>query len=291
MRITNQEKLRGVARIQAEGQGPQVVVFGGVHGDEVSGVLAIEKILFDFVSGTRILRKGTLILARGNEEALAQRTRYVRYNLNRLYRDRYEKNIDSNSYEFRRAQELKTLLKKCDYFLDLHSAPIAQEPFIVTERKSTKIFAQLGIPRIITGWTKFSNSSIGGDGESYAYSHHAIAATLEAGSHFDWNSIDVAYESVLTFLSIVGMVVHGPTRRERRSEIFDMYDVQIKMSEDFHYTNAVKNFQYIRKGEPYAFQDGRPLIAKRSTYLLIPMKPEEIRIGEEVCYLGQKVAA
>lgn len=50
---------------------------------------------------------------------------------------------------------------------DFHSAPIAQEPFLVAEQKAVAFFSQLGIRKIMTGWGKFSSGAIGGDTENY----------------------------------------------------------------------------------------------------------------------------
>ena len=125
----------------------------------------------------------------------------MKLNMNRLFKDEYESEIDTDAYEFRRAQELKTILRDCDYFLDFHSAPIAQEPFLVAEGKSLSFFTGLGLPRIISGWSKFSAGPTGGDAETYANTHGAIAATLESGSHFDKRSNDVAYAAAISFLS------------------------------------------------------------------------------------------
>jgi predicted deacylase len=43
MIISKDANIQGVVRIGAEKNGPRVVMFAGVHGDEVSGVHAVEK--------------------------------------------------------------------------------------------------------------------------------------------------------------------------------------------------------------------------------------------------------
>src|SRR6266513_2366689 len=205
MGISKDPKLENVVRITADVDGPRVVMFSGIHGDEVSGVHAAEKLLFDFFGGERHLTRGSLVLVRANKHALAAECRYVKHNLNRLFRNEYGSEIDRGSYEFKRAQELKPILLNCDYFLDFHSAPIAQEPFLVAERGSIEFFRRLGISRIITGWNKFASGTIGGDAENYANSCGAKAATLESGSHFERQSIAVAYKAAVSVLSALDM--------------------------------------------------------------------------------------
>src|SRR4051812_48164568 len=118
MDISKDTNIQGVVRITSDVSGPRIAMFGGIHGDEVSGIHAIEKVLFDFFGGKRALARGSLTLARANEQAIAAERRYVKHNMNRMFREDYRPEIDKDSYEFRRTQELKTIIKSCDYFLD-----------------------------------------------------------------------------------------------------------------------------------------------------------------------------
>jgi succinylglutamate desuccinylase len=289
MKISRHPDIQGVVSITSNTAGPRVVIFGGIHGDEVSGVHAIEKLFFDFFGGKRRLLRGSLTLARGNESALTVERRYITHNLNRMFREAYGPEIDKNSYEYGRAQELKTLLENCDYFLDMHSAPTAQEPFLVVEAGPAEFYAKLGISRLMTGWSKFSSGTTGGDAENYANSHGAKAATLESGCHFDKSSIDVANKAALSFLSILEMIEPQDQPSPVPVERYDVYEVVTKGFEDFRYAGDVKNFQLFQKGEAFAFQNGRPMVVAEDAHLLIPMTPADTKIGEEVCYLGRKL--
>jgi succinylglutamate desuccinylase len=289
VKISKDATISNVLRIDSEAAGPHVVMFSGVHGDEVSGMHALEKLFFDLFVGTRTLRRGVLTLARCNEHAIVAERRYIEHNLNRLFRDDYGPAIDRNSYEFRRAQELKSILEHCDYFLDFHSAPIAQEPFLVAERLAIELYRQLGIPRIMTGWNRFSGGAIGGDAENYANSRGAKAATLESGSHFEKASNDVAYKAAISLVSVLDMLKEPESQAAAKVELFDMYAVIKKEHNDFRYAGTAKNFGLISAGETFAFQDGRPMTVTEDSYLLIPMKPEHTNIQEEVCYLGRKL--
>jgi succinylglutamate desuccinylase len=181
------------------------------------------------------LLRGSLTLARGNESALAVERRYIKHNLNRMFRDEYGPEIDKTSYEYVRAQELKPLLQNCDYFLDMHSAPTAQEPFLVVEAGPADFYAKLGISRLMTGWSKFSRGTTGGDAENYANSHGAKAATLESGCHFDKSSIDVSNKAALSFLSILEMIEPNERPSPLPVERYDVYKVVTKDFEDFRY--------------------------------------------------------
>jgi succinylglutamate desuccinylase len=267
-------------------------MFSGVHGDEVSGIHAIEKLTFDFFAGTRSLSRGTLTLVRANDAAIAAERRYVKHNMNRMFRDAYGPEIDQSSYEFQRTQELKPLLEDCDYFLDFHSAPIADTPFLVVEQSALEFYRRLGIGKIMTGWSKFSAGSIGGDAENYANAHGAVSATLESGSHFDKASNDTAYAAALSMLFLLSMT--GSKERSLPSEdaeVVEMYSVVTKDFDDFAYAGEARNFKFVGKGEAFAYQNGKDVTVTQDSYLLIPMKPADTKLGEEVCYLGRRVEA
>ena len=140
--------------------------------------------------------------------------------MNRMFREDYGSEIDKDSYEFRRTQELKSVLEGCDYFLDFHSAPIADVPFLVAEEKAVEFYRKLGISRIMTGWSKFSSGAIGGDTENYANARGALSATLESGSHFDKASNDVAYAAAISLLSLLGMIESDEKPATAQAEVF-----------------------------------------------------------------------
>jgi succinylglutamate desuccinylase len=289
MAIFRDPVIEGVVRIVSDVPGPHVVMFCGIHGDEVSGIHAIEKVLFDFFGGTRVLVLGSLTLARANEQAIAAERRYVKHNMNRMFHENYGSEIDQDSYEFRRTQELKSVLERCDYFLDFHSAPIADVPFLVAEERAVDFYRKLGISRIMTGWSKFSSGAIGGDTENYANARGALSATLESGSHFDKASNDVAYAAAISLLSVLEMIDDDEKRAPARTDVFEMHTVVMKESEDFRYAGEPKSFQFVKKGEPFAYQNGQSMNVSEDSYLLIPMKPSDTRLDEEVCYLGRRV--
>ena len=90
MQIAKDPTMPGVIRVSGPLPGPRAVMFAGVHGDEVSGLHAVEKLLYDLLGGDRTLLRGTLTLARGNAEAFRAVRRYVKLNMNRLFKDEYD---------------------------------------------------------------------------------------------------------------------------------------------------------------------------------------------------------
>jgi hypothetical protein len=67
-----------------------------------------------------------------------------------------------------------------------------------------------------------------------------------------------------------------------------MYAVVTKEADDFRYAGEVRNFQRFARNEAFAFQNGKPMTVAEDSILLIPMKPDETKVHEEVCYLGRR---
>jgi hypothetical protein len=93
----------------------------------------------------------------------------------------------------------------------------------------------------------------------------------------------------MSMLQLLAMIEKTPEKPVIKPTIVDIYAVVTKDFADFRYGGEVTNFQPIKNGAIYAYQNGRPLTVAEDSYLLIPMEPEETWIGEEVGYLGRKV--
>jgi succinylglutamate desuccinylase len=281
--IKNPDGISGVNRIESGKPGPRVLIFGGTHGNEVSGVQAVRHLLSDFVSGTYTLVAGVLTLVEANEQGIAQDRWYIKRDLNELFKNPPE---EGDTYEYTRAEELKPLLKNTDYFLDLHSTPIGKTPFVVVEEHNVDAISHLGITKMVTGWSTMEGADSSGDAENYAIIHGATAATVESGDDEDPK---VGYEAVLRLLTYLKMSEPPFPPQKASPEIYLMYFSKLKESDDFAYTGEPDNFKFIRKGEPYAIQQGAPLLAPEDSYLVMPHIPENTAIGEKMCYLARKV--
>ena len=290
MIIEKDPSIHGVVRIAGDVDGPRALFFSGIHGNEVSGVHAIEKLLFDFFGGARVLKRGTLTLVRANEQALAAEQRYLKLNMNRLFRDGYGEGVDRTCYEFLRSQQLKPLLETCDYFLDFHSAPSAQEPFLVAERKAVDFYRRAGhradhhgMEQILCRLDRRRRREFrrftwcgGGDARvGFAFRQERDRRVLQ---HGHCNAAAARHDRTTPAEA-------GHQTDHRRHVCRGDQGLR-----GLSLRAEVTNFQPIKNGATYACQNGRPLTVTEDSYLLIPMKPEDTRIGEEVCYLGRRIA-
>jgi succinylglutamate desuccinylase len=98
-----------------------ILLIGGVHGDEPSGVYAI-KTLQESIDESDLKKTVGFVLA--NPRAIQREVRYTESDLNRLFgRD------SEPSYEQQRSKEISTLVDSADSVLSLHATQSDDEPF------------------------------------------------------------------------------------------------------------------------------------------------------------------
>ena len=79
-----QKVNRLIGEYEGKEDGPLAIFFGGLHGNEASGILALRKV-FKHLHRGEVEVKGKVIGVSGNISALKNDMRYIDYDLNRLF--------------------------------------------------------------------------------------------------------------------------------------------------------------------------------------------------------------
>ena len=123
--------------------GPTVVVLGGTHGDELTGIAVVRELLKKF--GLLSLQAGTferddingdLYFGFGNPEAIMRGTRAASVrDLNRSFSsDQLDAPaVPSDSLDLQRARELAPLFCETDFLFDIHGTSNASPAFVCSE--------------------------------------------------------------------------------------------------------------------------------------------------------------
>ncbi len=273
-------------KITTELDGPNAVIFAGIHGDEPSGVHAVHKLIYDFISGNVQLLKGTLIIVICNEEALAKNMRYVHQNLNRIFSDSIYN--ESSTYELKRAKQLMPFLRNADFFLDLHSIRSETEPYAVIEKPNIEFARKLGIQNIAYDWAECCKGKASGDTDNYAVAYGATSVTYEAGSHYCYDSIVNATQTVFRFLKVLEMINVTSEVTPIQSNIYQLVEVKLKEDDTFRYSKIYKNFDPVSKNEIIGWENEQPIISSIDGYITLVNLPEKTRIGDDIFFLAIK---
>jgi len=157
-----QQFERVLGRVEGTAEGPTIVVFGGIHGNEPAGAVAAQEVVAELGSGSFPLR-GRLMAFCGNLQALRRDRRYLRRDLNRRWSDEEisrlrAEGLASDCPEDREQSVLLELIDEAIalsdrpvIFLDLHSTSGEGPPFACMSDtlRNRRIALALPVPVIL----------------------------------------------------------------------------------------------------------------------------------------------
>ncbi|MFB6225918.1 MAG: succinylglutamate desuccinylase/aspartoacylase family protein [Candidatus Paceibacteria bacterium] len=269
--------------------GPNVVILGGVHGDEKIGLEILKRFydLFELdipidtpeVRSYRRNISGSLYLGLGNPKAVQQDTRGVGdRDLNRCFIPKHLQNKDRyNHYDYQRARELTPLLSRTDYLFDLHSTSNPSQPFICFREDSEqhrRLYSLAPIENVLTdpsdppvlsrpfdssvlGTTDYFVDEFGGS--SWADEEGGTAICYESGHFQDMSKVQEVFESLLRMLTEVGSInkrfladkkVDPNLSYSQPSEVYRLILCKLAESVNFVYEDGMdQNWKQVEKGQ------------------------------------------
>ena len=262
--------------------GPRLIVTGAVHGNEVCGTRAIERVMAELDGGALALVAGSAsFVPIANPKAYALRRRVGDRNLNRAL----QPTAAPREFEDHVANWLCPLLAAHDVLLDLHSFQSAGRPFVmVGPRDNTgalepfahaadeeALARRLGVVRAVDGWldtyaagvarriaaaeaegragTLEQHPRYGVGTTEYMRSQGGWALTLECGQHDDPQSPEVAYRAIRATLAHLGLVAQAAPAPSAVIEALSLVDVVDKVDAADAFVRAWRSFDPLRAGD------------------------------------------
>lgn len=247
---------------------PEVVIVGGVHGNERSGIRAIRR-----------LREADLDLRRGvafvlaNPAAIDADERYLDSDLNRVFPG------DPNGDREERIAARLCELAEGRVTLSLHETDSRPVPFALIHSSREREFAlaaQLPVPHVVNHW---------------GVNEHTITACtasveVEVASDNSEEATASAERQAYAFLQGVDALPGEPEPPETDPDYFHMYEPVPKPS-GASYELYVDNFERVSVGSAFASVDGRNLIADEPFH---PVLMSAQGYSDIFGYKGRKIA-
>jgi len=200
-----------VTTLDSGESGPHVMISAVVHGNELCGAIALD---FLFENDVRP-EFGKLTLAFANHEAYHTfdlenpvASRFIDEDFNRTWGTDVLDG-DRNTVETRRARELRPVVDQADFLLDIHSMQHKTEALMICGplAKGQQFAKDLSTPEYIVSDEGHAAGKrmrdYGGFGDPESDKN---ALLLECGQHWEAASADVAIDSALRFLKLIGTV-------------------------------------------------------------------------------------
>jgi predicted deacylase len=258
--------------------GPHVALLALSHGNEISGAIALDRLLRAGLEPKRgRLTFGFVNLAAFHRFDPRQPTlsRFVDEDINRVW-DIAVLDGPRRSNELARAREIRPLIDTVDVLLDLHSMLWASDALMLSgeAEKGRKLARGIGVPRLVVA----DNGHIGGRRLiDYArFSDRAtpfVANLVEAGQHWEPATVETSVAAVAGLLRHLDMVPETaalPPRPHRvRQRVAEVTQAV---------TAATANFAFV---QPWR---GGDIIPRRNTLIALDGEAE-IRTPHDECLL------
>ena len=288
--------------------GNLILLFGGMHGNEISGVKAIRQV-FERLNQHQPSFRGSVVGIAGNLGALASGQRYVQKDLNRLFDRSRLRALATGEVEHPIPEELEALelAQMVDrlllngsptnlIFLDLHatSAPGGGFSVIRDSEGNREIASRMHLPLIFGLDLKLHATLM-----NYLYSLGFSGASFEGWQIGSREALEIHRAGIWTFLAGMGCI-HPKDVPDYRHQVNRMIDAaenlpkaahvfyrhSIQASDEFKMRPGFENFQQVEKNQILADDCNGPIIAPQSGMLLMPLYQAQ---GEDGFFLVEPV--
>lgn len=304
------EVERVIGEFHGDEDGPVLVFFGGIHGNESSGVVALMEVM-DEIKRLKPKIKGSIYALAGNLNSLAKDQRFEKEDLNRIWtKDRIRKlekgNFKESDLHEDELEQLelfkigKEIFKKHAhqvYCIDLHTTSAPTVPFItLNDTLINRDFATKFPVPVIIGIEEF----ITGPLLSWVMEIGYPSLAFEAGEHYSSDSIK--YHKAFVWLSLVngGLIseAEAPTYGKHflelaasnsdHGKVMEVYHRQPVAEEDkFEMRPGYVNLQTVVKGEPLATCNQEVLTSPEDGRVFMPLYQSQ---GSDGYFLAREVA-
>jgi len=280
--------------------GPNAVITALVHGNELSGAWALDKIMKRGI----LPKRGRLTLAFVNMQAFKKfnpaqpkASRYIDHDFNRLW-DKQRLDSMERSRELDRARELRPIIERADWLLDLHSMQHAAEPLLLAgmTEKGLKLSKAMGYPRLIVKDSGHQNGARMRDFDRFVDPTRPETSMLvECGQHWARSSIDIAVATCRQFLAAIDLVEPALLDRLGRSpkptpqQIVEVTDAMTVKSGPFRFSHNVRGLDIIPKAGTVIAFDGREPVTTPYDNCVLIMPSKRLTRGLTAVRLGRFV--
>lgn len=231
---------------------PRVAIVAGIHGDEPSGVRAIERLKRRVANGELVPEVAVLLVV-ANPSAVEAGTRFVETDLNRAF-----PGDEDGLLEERLAPQVLDAIGDRPT-LSLHATKSHHEPFAFVDPDRQELY-EIATSLPIRFLIRPGDERIGALGE------WANVISVEAGRQGTDAAADSAEDLVVAFLQLTG-ILPGRPRTVAASE-FVVGDAIPKPPAET-YAVHVRNFERVEAGQVYASADGTDFVAEEAFYPIL----------------------
>lgn len=278
---------RIIGKYQGEQEGPLLFVTAGVHGNEPSGVYALQKV-FEELEKTKPAIRGTILGVSGNQKALQLNKRFIDEDLNRTWTKENIETERKETHEQREMFEIINILNQYPekdfskrYFLDCHTTSSPSVPYISVQEVNENdnwahkfpTYIIRGFSDIVYGCIDHYLSRIGITGFVFEAGQHTSTEAVENHEGIIWLALKEAcaldLSRISTYPECVNKFSEKNSPDQKTFEI--IYRHGLDDAHEFKMEQGYENFQKIEKGELLAMDKGKEIKSEWDARIFMPL--------------------
>jgi len=289
---------RIINKIEGNPNGPTIVFFAGIHGNEPAGVLALEQELKKLEKFKHLIQ-GTIFGICGNLKALEAKRRFIEEDLNRIWEANHLNSLDTKHnlnpeeqeqvHLFGLLQDILKTGKAPFYFIDFHTTSSKTIPFItINDATINRKFSSLFPVPIVLGIEEHLNGPL----LSYINELGYVSIGFESGQHDEKDAVENAIAFIHLTLLFTGSTstTHFPEQyiyfdqlkkaSKGLRDVFEVIDLyRLKKNEDFKMEPGFYSFQKIEKEVVLATSNLTPILSNYKGRVFMPLYQREGKEG------------
>lgn len=271
-------------------KGPLLFISAGIHGNEPSGVKALERV-FKILERDKPEIAGTVVGVSGNHKALNNNVRYIDEDLNRTWTEENIASGNKDSHEKREMFEIINILERYPlsdftkrYFLDCHTTSSASYPYIsVQEVNDNDAWAHKfptyiirGFSDIVYGCIDHYLSRIGITGFVFEGGQHTSKDAVDNHEGTIWLALKHACDLNFNDLSEKPKAPELLENRQKEQKTFEIkHRFGLEDGDTFKMEPGYENFQPVKKGELLATHNGKQIKSTWDAYIFMPLYQDQ----------------
>ena len=293
---------RVIGHLKGSAPGPTILFTAGMHGNEPSGIIALQRFFKAFAStvakGGKESIKGEVIALAGNIKALREGRRFIHRDLNRMwYWDPFTQQLPTHDPAVAETEEFLDITRVIHgaiegrrgdmMFVDLHTTSVRSIPFVLLgDTLRNRDFAlPIPVPKILG-----LEEQLRGPLLSYINELGHISMAFEAGQHDDPASVDRHESFVWLCLQQAGVLPQKHSLQEQvafhrkrlaaqAAGLKGFYELRYRFGleegDRFKMREGFVNFQRIDRYQPLAMHNGEQITASEKGRIFMPLYQDQ----------------
>lgn len=307
--VANRDNHRWIDHLTNHPTDPTLILIGGLHGNEPTGIAAIQKVFSKLRTHSAQLA-GNLFGLRGNLTALHVERRYLDRDLNRAWHPERVAALQKEDLTTIRQVEDRELVELLHcletvrtetspdlVLLDLHTSSAKSVPFIVESPnpENTRMNRALSAPVVIDRQGYFRGALL-----TYMGNYGYPSLAFEAGQHVTPESVDLHEAAIWMALSTLNLIAEEEmpvSLIEMRKRLNDacagfpgtlelFHRHAIRPEDNFIMRPGFKNFQAVERGQVLAYDRWGEIRCPDDARIFLPLYQRE---GEDGFFLVREV--